>query len=103
MARTVEVLLYDLAAGRLSESAKGYNFTYYPYYNGPAVSLSMPVRPEPYFSKDLHPFFKGLAPEGWLRTRYSELQKIDNKDLLGMLMQNGKDLLGAVVLREIAQ
>ncbi|WP_275955810.1 HipA N-terminal domain-containing protein, partial [Pantoea agglomerans] len=40
-------------------------------------------------------FFKGLAPEGWLRKRYSEIQKIDDKDLFGLLMENGNDLLGA--------
>lgn len=103
MARTIEVLLYDVATGTLSESGERYSFTYYPNYTGPALSLSMPVRPQPYLSEKLHPFFKGLAPEGWLRKRYSELQKIDDKDLLGLLMQNGQDLLGAVVFREIAQ
>jgi len=101
MARAVEVLLYNVAVGILSETEEGYCFTYYPGYNGPALSLSMPVRPQPWLSKNLHPFFKGLAPEGWLRKRYSELQKIDDKDLFGLLMQNGNDLLGAVVLRRL--
>jgi serine/threonine-protein kinase HipA len=101
MARKVSVWLYDKPVGTLSEEDMGFAFCYLTTYTGRAISLSMPVRSEPYFSDELHPFFKGLAPEGWLRKRYAEIQKIDDKDLFGLLMQNGNDLLGAVVLKEI--
>ncbi|KNC91555.1 HipA N-terminal domain-containing protein [Trabulsiella odontotermitis] len=101
MARKVAVWLYDKPAGTLSEEKTGFAFCYLADYTGRAISLSMPVRSEPYLSEELHPFFKGLAPEGWLRKRYAEIQKIDDKDLFGLLMQNGNDLLGAVVLKEI--
>lgn len=97
MARKVGVWLYNKPVGTLSKEEMGFAFC----YTGCAISLSMPVRSEPYLSKERHPFFKGLAPEGWLRKRYSEIQKIDDKDLFGLLMQNGNDLLGAVVLKEI--
>ncbi len=99
MARQIEVWLYNKAVGLLSEHEDKYTFIYYHDYSGPALSLSMPVSLEPYQSENLHPFFKGLAPEGWLRKRYAEIQKIDNRDLFGLLMQNGNDLLGAVVLK----
>lgn len=101
MSRKIEVWLYKVPIGILSEMNDGFTFSYYANYSGPAVSLSMRVRTEPYFCEELHPFFKGLAPEGWLRKRYSEIQKIDDKDLFGLLMQNGNDLLGAVILKEI--
>lgn len=101
MARQIGVWLYGKPVGRLTEEAAGFAFCYLPAYRGRAISLSMPVRSEPYLSEELHPFFKGLAPEGWLRKRYSEIQKIDDQDLFGLLMQNGNDLLGAVVLKEI--
>ncbi|MBB3304035.1 MULTISPECIES: HipA N-terminal domain-containing protein [unclassified Enterobacter] len=101
MARKIEVWLYDKSVGTLTEEDVGFTFCYRDDYSGRAISLSMPVRREPYFNEELHPFFKGLAPEGWLRKRYSEIQKIDDKDLFGLLMQNGNDLLGAVVLKEI--
>lgn len=101
MARKIEVWLYNKLAGTLCEEHSGYTFSYLPAYRGCAISLSMPVRPEPYLSEDLHPFFKGLAPEGWLRKRYSEIQKIDDNDLFGLLMKNGNDMLGAVVFKEI--
>lgn len=101
MARKIGVWLYNKPAGTLSEEEMGFVFCYLTNYTGRAISLSMPVRSEPYLSEELHPFFKGLAPEGWLRKRYSEIQKIDDNDLFGLLMQNGNDLLGAVVLKEI--
>lgn len=100
MDREIEVWLYDEAAGILSELENKYEFSYFTGYAGPALSISMPVRTEPYISQDLHPFFKGLAPEGWLRKRYSEIQKIDSRDLFGLLMHNGDDLLGAIVIKE---
>jgi len=101
MARKLEVFLYNQRVGLLSEEPQGYCFTYYRDYHGPAISLSLPVRTEPYLSKKLHPFFHGLAPEGWLLKRYAEIQKIDEKDLFGLLMKNGNDLLGALVLKEV--
>jgi len=101
MARQIEVWLYDAAAGILSERDGVYDFSYYNGYAGPALSISMPVRAESYVSEDLHPFFKGLAPEGWLRKRYSEIQKIDDRDLFGLLMHNGDDLLGDIVIKEM--
>lgn len=101
MARKIEVWLYNKPIGILADEAPGFVFSYHSDYAGRAVSLSMPVRLEPYYSEELHPFFKGLAPEGWLRKRYSEIQKIDDKDLFGLLMENGNDLLGAVVLKRI--
>jgi len=103
MARKIAVWLYNQPIGTLSEEDVGFAFCYLNNYRGRAISLSMPVRSEPYLSEELHPFFKGLAPEGWLRKRYSEIQKIDDKDLFGLLMQNGNDLLGAVVLKEVTQ
>ncbi|PJZ06324.1 hypothetical protein PRCB_06265 [Pantoea rodasii] len=65
MARKISVWLYNQPIGTLSEDPAGFAFYYRLNYNGRALSLSMPVRPEPYLSEDLHPFFKGLAPEGW--------------------------------------
>lgn len=103
MARKIAVWLYNQPIGTLSENDSGFVFCYQANYSGRALSLSMPVRPEPYLSEQLHPFFKGLAPEGWLRKRYSEIQKIDDTDLLGLLMENGSDLLGAVLLKEVIE
>lgn len=99
MYRRVKVYLHGQLAGHLVQTGEGYAFTYLPDYTGRAISLSMPVTQASHFSAELHPFFKGLAPEGWLKKRYAEIQKIDEKDLLGILIANSDDLLGAITLK----
>ncbi|WP_082502274.1 MULTISPECIES: HipA N-terminal domain-containing protein [unclassified Erwinia] len=37
-----------------------------------------------------------MAPEGWLKGRYCQLQKIDEHDILGLLANNGINMPGAV-------
>lgn len=96
MHRRVIVLLYGVPIGELLQDDSGFLFSYYPQYNGPPVSLSLPVSQRQFRSLTLHPYFASLAPEGWLKSRYSQLLKRDEKDLLGMLIDNGKNLLGAV-------
>lgn len=96
MRRRLTVWLYDEAVGMLSQEDNGYLFAYRPDYFGPALSLSLPVSKGRFPSTTLHPFFVSLAPEGWLKMRYSQLQKIDEQDLLGMLLHNGENLIGAV-------
>ncbi|MGF1688039.1 HipA N-terminal domain-containing protein [Photobacterium japonica] len=98
MDRKVKVMLYNEFCGVLSQDDSGFTFEYDPQYKGRSLSLSLPTHKSPFFSKHLHPFFLSLAPEGWLKKRYSELQKIDENDALGLLLANGQDLLGAVQL-----
>ncbi|MEI8634404.1 HipA N-terminal domain-containing protein [Vibrio sp. PP-XX7] len=98
MDRRVKVLLYGKFCGVLSQNEQGFTFEYEPDYKGRSLSLSMPIEERRFDSKVLHPFFLSLAPEGWLKKRYAELQKIDENDPLGMLMSNGENLLGAVQL-----
>ena len=98
MDRRVRVLLYGKLCGVLSQNEQGFSFEYDPKYKGRSLSLSMPIEDGRFDSKELHPFFLSLAPEGWLKKRYSELQKIDENDPLGMLLSNGENLLGAVQL-----
>lgn len=98
MHRRVTVWLYGELTGWLMQDDIGYVFEYRPDYIGPPLSLSLPVEKKRFPRDTLHPFFASLAPEGWLRRRYSQLQKIDEQDLLGMLLQNGENLIGAVKL-----
>ncbi|WP_220266910.1 HipA N-terminal domain-containing protein [Enterobacter sp. Colony194] len=99
MHRRVTVLLYGEPVGELVQEATGFRFTYRDDYQGPPLSLSLPVSQRTFHCATLHPFFVSLAPEGWLRNRYSQLQQRDEKDLLGMLIDNGKNLIGAVQIR----
>lgn len=98
MRRRVEVWLYGEPVGELRQDDNGYEFSYREGYVGPPLSLSLPVRVGRFHSQTLPPFFASLAPEGWLKMRYSQLQQRDEQDLLGMLIDNGKNLIGAVQL-----
>jgi serine/threonine-protein kinase HipA len=40
--------------------------------------------------------------EGWLRKLQSQEQKIDENDRFGLLLMNGRDLVGAVTIVPLA-
>jgi serine/threonine-protein kinase HipA len=66
--RRAEVYQTGTLAGYLTETeSKGYRFDYLPGYRGHPISLTMPVRPEPYQFENLPPFFEGLALVDGLR------------------------------------
>ena len=65
------------------------------------VSLTLPLREEPYESESLFPFFLGLIPEGWLLDITSRILKIDPENSFEILLASGGDCIGAVtVIRE---
>ncbi|MEW5847584.1 MAG: HipA N-terminal domain-containing protein [Myxococcota bacterium] len=76
------VFAYD--AGWLSQSA------------AEPVSLTLPLRPEPYVSRGLHPFFENLLPEGWLLEISTAKLKIPKDDAFGLLLATCADCIGAV-------
>ncbi|MBK8972555.1 MAG: HipA N-terminal domain-containing protein [Hahellaceae bacterium] len=80
-----------------------YRFTYEKRYldTGLPISLSLPLREDPYDSPTLHGYFSGLLAEGWLRKLQSESQKIDPTDEFALLLRNGGDLPGAVVVKKV--
>ena len=101
--RKAGVFFDNESAGYLTESSDGYTFQYdleFLKKNIP-ISLSLPPRTEPYHSKELFPFFKGLLPEGWYLNIVSTTQKIDNKDYFGVLTGTASvDTIGAVTVRK---
>lgn len=65
---------------------------------GPALSLSLPLRGQPFRSRDLPAYFSGLCSEGWLRRVQSFEQGIHPDDHFTRLVLNGRDLAGAVTI-----
>jgi len=59
------------------------------------VSLTLPLRPEPFFSEGLHPFFENLLPEGWLLELATKKLKISKDDAFGLLVATCADCIGA--------
>ena len=65
------------------------------------VSLTMPLRAEPYLSPGLHPFFENLLPEGWLLEVSSKKLKISKDDPFGLLLATCGDCIGAVEIEPL--
>ena len=102
--RNAQVFYSDELAGYLRETSDGYTFQYDPEFlkkNIP-ISMSLPPRLEPYQSKELFPFFKGLLPEGWYLDIVSKTQKVDAKDPFGVLISTATaDTAGTVTIRKM--
>lgn len=98
--RAAHILMQDRLAGYLHERPDGYEFWYDAAYlvlpEAVAVSLSLPLRAEPYFDKRLFPFFDGLIPEGWLLEIAERTWKLDARDRMGLLLACCRDCIGAV-------
>ncbi|MEK6563734.1 MAG: HipA N-terminal domain-containing protein [Candidatus Omnitrophota bacterium] len=101
--RKGQVFYNDDLAGEIIETSTGYIFEYNKEFlkkNTP-ISLSLPLREEPYKSKELFPFFKGLLPEGWYLDIVAATQKIDREDSFGVLLSTASgDTIGAVTVRK---
>jgi len=99
--RKAQVFYKNELAGHISEMQNGYIFQYDHEFlkkNIP-ISMSLPPREEPYHSKELFPFFKGLLPEGWYLNIVSATQKVDSKDSFGLLLASTSgDTIGAVTV-----
>lgn len=98
--RTADIYFQDIHAGLLEEHDDGYVFLYRRDYllrkNATPVSLSLPLREEPYRDKRLFPFFDGLIPEGWLLDIAEKTWKLDPRDRMGLLLACCRDGIGAV-------
>ena len=102
--RTAKVDYQDRLAGLLSETEKGYRFVYDQNYlkNGRPISVSLPLRSEPYESEKLFSFFEGLLPEGWYLDIVRATEKIDAKDSFRLLLATTGDAVGAVTIQKPA-
>lgn len=98
--RAADVFMHGSKAGELQEADQGYIFTYHDTYlqrkDAEAISLTMPLRSEPYHDKRLFPFFDGLIPEGWLLEIAEQTWKLNPRDRMGLLMACCRDCIGAV-------
>jgi len=105
MNRSGKVFYKNQLAGIVWQDDEGYGFEYDDDYKknptASPVSLTMPVRSEPYRSKTMLPFFDGLIPEGWLLEITVKNWKLDPKDRMQLLLTVCKDCIGAVSIERI--
>ena len=102
--RKAKVYYKNEIAGYITETQNEYIFQYdYSFLKKDIpISTSLPPREEPYHSKELFPFFKGLLPEGWYLNIVSATQKVDYKDSFGLLLAStAVDTIGAVTVTKV--
>ena len=93
--------------GLLEEHEAGTRFTYDAAWLSRAdavpISLTLPLRSEPYESRSLHPFFENLLPEGWLLEISTARLKISKDDAFGLLIAMCADCVGAVEIYPLTE
>lgn len=100
--RRAKVLVHDIPAGFLEEveRERHYRFTYLESYDGPPVSLEMPVEGKIYDYDGFPPFFDGLLPEGVMLEALLKKSKLDRRDYFSQLLVVGQDLVGCTTVEE---
>ena len=100
MTRIGNVKLAGRLVGTMKEDAGETVFTYSPEWlarpDAVPVSLTLPLRKEPYRSHGLHPLFENLLPEGWLLEVTTKKLKISKDDPFGLLLATCGDCVGAI-------
>jgi serine/threonine-protein kinase HipA len=98
--RTAILAMHGIDAGILVMKDKSYELTYFPAYTGEPLSLTLPVRSEPYYFNQFPAFLDGLLPEGLALEALLRKAKFDRDDYFGQLLCVGQDLVGAITVRE---
>jgi serine/threonine-protein kinase HipA len=98
--RSLRIRMHGKPAGILEEFEPGrsYRFRYDPGYDGPPVSLTMPVQAGSCTFERFPPFFDGLLPEGSLLMALLQQNRLDPGDYMGQLLAVGQDPIGAVTI-----
>lgn len=97
------VFCFDVPVGWLESSAdRGVSFRYDPDYvrrpGSLALSLSLPLREEPFSQARSLPFFAGILPDGNLRRRIADWLHVSESSTLRLLEALGGECAGTVSL-----
>ena len=90
-----------LSVGRIEgESSSDACFFYTPEYlsrpDAVPVSVSLPLREEPYTALETRNYFEGLLPEGFTRRSVMQWMHLEEHDYLSLLHGLGAECLGAL-------
>jgi serine/threonine-protein kinase HipA len=81
----------------------GWTFTYDGGYDGPPVSLTLPLQEAPYDFDRFPAFLEGLLPEGPQLEALLRIHKIDRHDAFRQLVTVGGDLVGSLTVHELPE
>lgn len=103
--RKGRVLCNGITAGYITEDETGYTFAYDKDYLAKEkplpVSLTQPLREEPYHNNVMFSFFDGLIPEGWMLNIAERNWKINRRDRMGLLLTCCRDCIGNVSVEPV--
>ena len=91
----------ETANGELSSYYWRINPTYLAQPRAQPVSLTLPLRAEPYRSTIIPPFFSGLLAEGALATTQCRTLRVDEHDTFGRIIETCRDTIGAVTVEPL--
>ncbi len=98
----LEVFLREDAVGRLERLPQArLRFSYHPAWveaEGQPLSLSLPVRPEPYEDDECGPFFTGLLPEGDFLRAVARAFHVSADNPFSVLAEIGGECAGAIAV-----
>lgn len=101
---TATVYYNGVRAGLLSKTGRQYRFAYDHDYltqkGSRPVSITLPLREEPYLADALFPAFVNRLSEGANKRLQTRLLKIDETDYFGLLLATaGGDSIGPVTFK----
>lgn len=99
--RAARVSFQGHVAGVLQEHERGFTFTYDEQYlkmSRPPIGFGFSLRAEAFQFDTMPAYFENLVSEGWLRKVQAQSQRISEDDRFGLLLENGRDLVGAITV-----
>jgi len=98
--RSLDVWLNDQLVGRLDQNSGRLAFAYHAGWlakrDAVALSVSLPLRPEPYDDREARPYFAGLLPEQEKRDQVARALGISARNDFALLDGIGGECAGAV-------
>jgi len=103
MARILEVFLNEQSVGRLKQDDSGslwfsYNDEWLGSDSAMPLSVSLPLRTQPFSRNECRPFFAGLLPEEASRSLIAKAFGVSDKNDFALLEKIGGECAGAVSL-----
>ena len=103
MTRTLDVWWEDAIVGALTADRNGamrfaYDGGWLADPAAPALSISLPKRPEPFPPRQCRPFFEGLLPEGAQRDAVASALGVSRANEFSLLERLGGEVAGALAL-----
>ena len=89
----------SIYTGQFSRTAN-FMFLYLELCRTAPISISLPLREEPFSQDETRCFFESVLPEGYSRRAVADWVKTDERDYLTILSALGRECLGAIKVIE---